>query len=122
MFLDTIHYKDMPDESWSILDITIKRVTWIIVDFGVPDCCIKIEKLTNPQNYNNNCLVKFWILSYIVFGITWNSQKEYATYQLVCDCTNRLSRKTEAYSSVSEAIPGIKRELLRIFDCLIKND
>ncbi len=121
MFLDTIHYKDMPDESWSVLDITIKRVTWVIVDFGVPDCCIKIEKLTDSQN-NNKCMVKFWILGYLLFGITWNGQKDYAIYQLVCDCTNRLSRKTEAYSSVSGAMPGIKRELLRIFDEVIKKD
>lgn len=121
MFLDTVHYKDMPEESWSILDIVTRQVTWIIVDFGVPDCCIKIEKEMNPQN-SNSCRIKFWILDYIFFGITQWGPSYYMSYQLVRDCTDKLGRKTEEFSSVSEAVPEIKRELLRIFDCLIKND
>lgn len=121
MFLNTVHYKDMPDESWSVLDIVTKQVTWIIVDFGVPDCCIKIEKEKNPQN-SNSCRVRFWILGYIFFGIIWWGKTTDTAYQLVRNCTNKRTREIEAFMSVSEAMPEIKKELLRIFDEVIKND
>jgi carbon starvation protein CstA len=111
----------MPDESWFILDIVTKQVTWIIVDFGVPACCIKIDKIVNPQD-NNCCLVKIWILGYLFFGIIWWGKTTDTAYQLVRNCTNKRTREIEAFMSVSEAMPGIKEELLRIFDEIIKND